>query len=151
MTLIFSFQIPLLSLGPEVDVREVQYKGFSELSGEYFVEDVKSTDLTEPTRRLIFQSIIPTIQTEVVLKDETKSTKKKNISQDNSSSKKQPDYTQFLEDYFSMMLSFFYSIKLKPDEHLNILIIGLGGGVLAMYCKTWLKNVQIDIFLKYFD
>ncbi len=113
------------------------------MSGEFFVEDVKSTDLTEPTRRLIFQSIIPTIQTEVVLKDERKSSKKKNTSQENSSVKKNPDYTAFLEDYFSMMLSFFYSIKLKSEEHLNILIIGLGGGVLAMYCKTWLKNVKI--------
>ena len=112
------------------------------MSGEFFVEDVKSTDLTEPTRRLIFQSIIPTIQTEVVLKDESKTIKKKNASQENSLSKKQPDYTTFLEDYISIMLSFFYSIKLKPEEHLKILIIGLGGGVLSMYCKTWLKNVK---------
>jgi len=29
------------------------------------------------------------------------------------------------------------------DEKLNILIIGLGGGVLSMYCKTWLKSVKI--------
>ena len=33
---------------------------------------------------------------------------------------------------------------MQLDEPLNILIIGLGGGVLAMYCKTWLKNVKID-------
>lgn len=33
------------------------------------------------------------------------------------------------------------------DQHLDILIIGLGGGVLANYCKAWLKDVR-EIFLR---
>jgi hypothetical protein len=28
------------------------------------------------------------------------------------------------------------------DQHLKILIVGLGGGALTMYCKTWLRNVN---------
>jgi hypothetical protein len=61
-----NYKIPLLSMGPDVDVRDVKFKGSSEMSGDFFVEDVTSDDL--PTRRLIFQSINTTIQTEVVLK-----------------------------------------------------------------------------------
>lgn len=32
------------------------------------------------------------------------------------------------------------------DQHLRILIVGLGGGALAMYCKTWLKDVVEKLF-----
>ena len=47
-----------------------------------------------------------------------------------------------MEDYFSMILSQLYSIKFKEEKNLDILIIGLGGGALAMYCKTWLPKVM---------
>jgi hypothetical protein len=62
------FKIPLLSMGPDVDVRDVKFKGKSDLSGEYFVEDVLRGESGDSTRRFIFQSIIPTVQTEVLLK-----------------------------------------------------------------------------------
>lgn len=55
-------------MGPEVDVRDLKYTGKSELSGEFYVEDVTPSNSSEPTRRLVFQSINPLIQTEALLK-----------------------------------------------------------------------------------
>jgi spermidine synthase len=50
-----------------------------------------------------------------------------------------------MEDYFLATVAQLYSIKLQPNQdHLKVLIVGLGGGVLPMYCRTWLKNVDID-------
>jgi hypothetical protein len=63
-----NYKIPLLSMGPDVDARDLKFKGMSEMSGEYYVEDVTPSDSTDLTRRLVFQSITPLIQTEVVLK-----------------------------------------------------------------------------------
>lgn len=55
-------------MGPEVDVRDLKFKGISEISGEFFVEDVTPSESGNPTRRLLFQGIVPLIQTEVILK-----------------------------------------------------------------------------------
>ena len=66
------YKIPMLSLGPDLDVRDIKFKGSSQISGEFFVEDVTSTEQDELTRRLVFQSIIPTVQTEVILKSSGK-------------------------------------------------------------------------------
>ncbi len=41
-----------------------------------------------------------------------------------------------------MLLRFLFLFK--DQKNLKILIVGLGGGVLANYCKTWLKDCQID-------
>jgi hypothetical protein len=62
------YKIPMLSMGPDLDVRDIKFKGTSKMSGDFFVEDVVSTEQNEPTRRLVFHSIIPTVQTEVILK-----------------------------------------------------------------------------------
>ena len=106
-------------MGPEVDVRNLRYKGASAISGEFYVEDVYSNELMHPTRRLIFQNKIPTIQTEVLLKeDSTRANKKKNASQTSSvikSNNLKPNYDEFLEDYFSIMLSQLMSLKLKDS------------------------------------
>ena len=80
---------------------------------------------------------------------------------DKSNNNLLPNYTYFMEDYFSMILSQLCSLKVDQsdfflhkvfkfnsyrfrflDKPLNILLIGLGGGALAMYCKTWLKGVK---------
>jgi len=49
-----------------------------------------------------------------------------------------------MEDYFSIVLSQLYTIKFKEERRLDILIIGLGGGALANYCKAWLPNCSIE-------
>ena len=58
----------MLSMGPDLDVRDVKYKGSSKISGEFYVEDVMSGEKNEITRRLVFQSVVLTVQTEVILK-----------------------------------------------------------------------------------
>ena len=59
----------MLSMSPDLDLRDVKFKGSSEMCGEFFVEDVSSSEQNgDLTRRLVFQSIIPTVQTEVILK-----------------------------------------------------------------------------------
>ena len=63
-----AYKVPILSEGPDVDIRDIKFKGNSKFSGEFYVEDVKSSDSAIPTRRLIFQKINPIIQTEVILK-----------------------------------------------------------------------------------
>jgi hypothetical protein len=63
-----NYKIPLLSMGPDVDVRVTKLKEATQVSGEFYVEDVKSSESSDTTRRLVFQNIIPTIQTEVLLK-----------------------------------------------------------------------------------
>lgn len=56
-------------MGPDVDVRDLKFKNNSQISGEFFVEDVTPSDSVEPTRRLVFQNITPLIQTEIILKE----------------------------------------------------------------------------------
>jgi hypothetical protein len=97
----------LLSLGPEVDIRTVRFKGSSEISGEFFVEDVMSNDETENTRRLIFQGLVPLIQTEVILKKEAGKNKKKTLK---------PNYNVFIEDYFPAIISQLFSVKLEKGN-----------------------------------
>ena len=63
-----NYKIPLLSIGPDVDVRETKLNEVTAISGEFYVEDVRPSGNSEMTRRLVFQNIIPTIQTEVLLK-----------------------------------------------------------------------------------
>ena len=60
--------MPILSEGPEIDIRSLKYKGASSMSGDYYVEDVRQQENENLTRRLIFQNINPIIQTEVILK-----------------------------------------------------------------------------------
>lgn len=55
-------------MGPDVDVRDLKHKGTSEMSGDFFVEDVTPSDSSNPTRHLVFQSITLLVQTEVILK-----------------------------------------------------------------------------------
>lgn len=151
-------------MGADLDVRDIKFKGSSKISGDFFVEDVMSTEQNELTRRLVFQSIIPTVQTEVILKpfgkyfdlfymmdslnllkhyEEDKLKKKKNKND------LRPSYNYFMDDYFSMVLAQLCSLKqLNQGKTTSILLIGLGGGALAMYCKTWLKDVSIYFTIK---
>ncbi len=57
-----------MSEGPDVDIRDLKYKGFSKFSGEFYIEDVQCKANGHTTRRLIFQNINPVIQTEIILK-----------------------------------------------------------------------------------
>lgn len=121
-------------MGPEVDARDLKYKGQSDLSGEFFVEDVTPSNYIQPTRRLVFQGINPLIQTEALLKAgiSIKSVKinlnalnisSNAVTQKKANNKKEktttPDYNSFLEDYASMIMAQLYSIKLEPGANID--------------------------------
>jgi len=59
--------IPYLSLGSEVGQREVIYKGHSELSGDYIIEEISGQD-DKIFRRLIFLNNQFVIQSEALVK-----------------------------------------------------------------------------------
>lgn len=60
----------MLSMGQDLYARDVKYKGTGDMCGEFYVEDLSLKDQADEdiTRRLVFQSTIGTIQTEVILK-----------------------------------------------------------------------------------
>jgi hypothetical protein len=59
----------MLSMGQDLYARDVKYKGSGDICGEFYVEDLSLKDQDEDiTRRLVFQSTIGTVQTEVILK-----------------------------------------------------------------------------------
>jgi hypothetical protein len=60
-------QIPFLSVGSDVGKREICYRGRSQISGEFIVEEVEG-DGGQLFRRLIFLSNQGVIQSEARLK-----------------------------------------------------------------------------------
>ena len=102
----------------------MQFKGFSKLSGDYYVEDVTRESIT---RRLIFQNIESIIQTEIVLKKGKLNNLDKihlsnyfsylNIDLTNNMT---PDYKTFIEDYFLVLVSRLYLLS-KTKSKINIL------------------------------
>lgn len=61
-------QIPYLSLGSEVGNRETIFKGRSDLSGDYIVEEITGED-GKILRRLVFLSNQNVIQSEALVKE----------------------------------------------------------------------------------
>ncbi|XP_078417707.1 eEF1A lysine and N-terminal methyltransferase isoform X3 [Cetorhinus maximus] len=59
-------QVPFLSVGGDIGVRTVQYRGASDMSGEYVIEDVKGED-GNYFRHLIFLSNVNVVQSEAKL------------------------------------------------------------------------------------
>ena len=57
--------MPFLSLGDEINTREVRQRGQSRLSGDFVVEDVESEG--DMYRRLVFLSSKNTVQSEAKL------------------------------------------------------------------------------------
>jgi hypothetical protein len=70
---------PILSEGPDVDIRHLKYKGSSKFSGEFYVEDVKCQTDNFTTRRLIFQNMNTVIQTEIIMKSGSNSVCKSHV------------------------------------------------------------------------
>lgn len=138
-------------MGPEVDVRDLKFKGQSDMSGEFFVEDVTPSNANVPTRRLVFQSINPLIQTEAPLKIgiyytlynlndifiydiylESNRIEKKGKKEKTKS----PNYNSFLEDYISMVMAQLYSIKLEAGNFSEYLTVNS----LKIHLKTLISR-----------
>ena len=59
------FQVPFLSVGQDIGNRQIRYKGKSEMSGDYVIEDVDVSG--DMYRRLVFSSNPNIVQSEAKL------------------------------------------------------------------------------------
>lgn len=123
-----SAKIPFLSLDSDVGSRKNVFKGTSEMSGEFVVEDVTSDD-RKTFRRLIFLNNQSVIQSEALMR-----TVKKKVVVDFS----------FLscQHHAYMILGM---LSVQPQNTLKNLIIGLGGGGLVNYIYHYLKDLSVAV------
>lgn len=129
-------QVPILSLGDDVGQRDVRCKGKSDISGEFVVEDVLSSN-DDLYRRLIFLNSPYIIQSEAKLMLAKKKKKK-------GSPKLQIDFDYMACDHHIAIISGFAFLK---DKMLcpNILLIGLGGGTLPMYIHKHFPDANVEV------
>lgn len=150
-------QVPFLSAGGDIGVRTVQYRGSSDLSGEYVVEDVRG-DGTSYFRRLIFLSNQNVVQSEArLLPSNTHSGQKKRRKdkrkQQKENDKVEPETTHMIdksylccEHHKAMIsgLSLLHRPGVAPDQHLSVLVVGLGGGSLSLFIHDYFLGTQVE-------
>ncbi|XP_030380556.1 eEF1A lysine and N-terminal methyltransferase homolog [Scaptodrosophila lebanonensis] len=147
-------QIPYLSLGADVGKRETLISGFSNISGDFRIEEVESNGKT--LRRLIFLNNQFVVQSEALVKTVTLKSKKE---------RKKIDF-----GYLACQHHVFMSVGVqlattlrnpKKDMQKDVLVIGLGGGGLCSFLhaalpQTRITAVEIDPIMlevaeQYFD
>lgn len=149
-------QIPYLSLGHDVGKREIIYKGKSQLSGDFIVEEVSGQD-NKTFRRLVFLSNQFVIQSEALLKT-GKFKVKLNLNfiltqcllfcllakgKDKKVIEKTIDPTYLACQhhlFMSVGVNFLKAFSTtKQKKNTNVAIIGLGGGGLCTFIHKILK------------
>lgn len=128
--------IPFLSLGTDVGVRNICYEGKSDMSGPFVIEEVENDG--HEFRRLVFLNNPYVIQSEARLK-EAKSRRGK--------TKKVAD-PGFLACEHHIHMSAGVNAVIDTKEKDEIMIIGLGGGGLCMFlhqCFPKLKITAVEI------
>lgn len=120
-------KIPFLSLGSDVGSRTTVYKGTSELSGDFVVEDVTSDD-RKIYRRLIFLNNQGIIQSEALMKQ----VKNKTFV----------DFSFLSCQHHTLMI---LGIQASSQSKLRNLVIGLGGGGLVNYIHHFLKEQRTTV------
>ncbi|KYN10088.1 PREDICTED: methyltransferase-like protein 13 [Trachymyrmex cornetzi] len=141
--------IPFLSLGLDVGVRNICYEGKSEISGSFVIEEVEKDG--HEFRRLVFLNNPYVIQSEARLKDaKSRRGKTKKIAD--------PGFLA-CEHHIYMSTGVNAVIDIKEQD--NIMIIGLGGGGLCMFlhqCFPKLKitaveidNTMLKVAIEYFN
>lgn len=151
-------QIPFLSLGSDVGKREIIYKGKSQLSGDYIVEEINDQS-GKTLRRLIFLSNQFVIQSEALIKTGTffrarqgynfdcekfrlirtfvtHAVKVKNQMQKTID----PNYLACQHHlYMTLGVNLMVQQKRKPSSKVEVAVIGLGGGGLCTFMRQCLK------------
>ncbi|XP_014678496.1 PREDICTED: methyltransferase-like protein 13 [Priapulus caudatus] len=136
-------QVPFLSVGADIGRRTTVHQGHSELSGDFVVEDVE-TD-AGLFRRLVFLSNQNVVQSEAKLVAVSKNNKKKR----KSSGKLSID-TSYLscQHHHYMVSGIAFVDAISADEKMEAVVVGLGGGALAMYlqqyCEVAVEAVELD-------
>ncbi|XP_028046357.1 eEF1A lysine and N-terminal methyltransferase homolog isoform X2 [Monomorium pharaonis] len=125
--------IPFLSLGSEVGVRNVCYEGKSDFSGSFVIEEVERDG--HEFRRLVFLNNPYVIQSEARLK-EAKSRRGK--------TKKIAD-PGFLACEHHIHMSTGVNAVIDTREQDEIMIVGLGGGGLCMFLHQCFPKLKITV------
>ncbi|KAG9483205.1 hypothetical protein GDO78_009256 [Eleutherodactylus coqui] len=149
-------QIPFLSAGGDIGIRTVQYRGSSDMSGEYVVEDVRG-DGTSYFRRLIFLSNQNVVQSEARLLPSHPHSgpkkKRKDKKQQKANDKVEPATTHVIdksylccEHHKAMIsgLSLLHNPGVAADQHISVLVVGLGGGSLSLFIHDYFLGAQVE-------
>ncbi|XP_073449331.1 eEF1A lysine and N-terminal methyltransferase [Aquarana catesbeiana] len=147
-------QIPFLSAGGDIGTRTVQYRGQSELSGEYVVEDARG-DGTSYFRRLIFLSNQNVVQSEARLlpsatqRGQKKKKKKKPQPGDKGESQSSLiiDKSYLCCEHHKVMISGLALLRnpgVLPDHHISVLVVGLGGGSLSLFIHDYFLGSHVE-------
>ncbi|XP_051866976.1 eEF1A lysine and N-terminal methyltransferase [Pristis pectinata] len=156
-------QVPFLSVGGDIGVRTVQYRGVSDISGEYVIEDVKGED-GNYYRHLVFLSNVNVVQSEGKLlhnASKTVSTQKKKkkdkrkgrscLEAENNSSPKAGqaiDKSYLCCNHHRAMIAGLVLLSNKDgflaDAVISLLVVGLGGGSLPLFIHDFFSQSTID-------
>ncbi|XP_073827007.1 eEF1A lysine and N-terminal methyltransferase homolog isoform X2 [Musca autumnalis] len=125
-------QIPFLSIGADMGTRTTLYKGTSDISGDFLVEEVKGSD-DKTFRRLIFMNNQAVVQSEALIKKvKIKGKEHEKI-----------DFGYLACQHHAYMS---LGVQLAADSEQqmrNVLVVGLGGGGLCMFLHEAIPNIDI--------
>ncbi|XP_039985558.1 eEF1A lysine and N-terminal methyltransferase [Xiphias gladius] len=148
-------QVPFLSVGGDLGLREEVSRGVSDLSGEYCVENIKGED-GELYRRLVFLSNAALVQSEsrLVSTSTTSSHKKKNKKKAKPAA---PPTTSSLSVDSGFLCCAHHEVMVaglamlgvgKPDTNdvpVSVLLVGLGGGGLPQFLRDFVPDVTVEV------
>ncbi|KAM3915113.1 eEF1A lysine and N-terminal methyltransferase [Leptodactylus fuscus] len=151
-------KILFLSAGGDIGTRTVQYRGKSELSGEYVVEDVRG-DGTSYFRRLIFLCNQNVVQSEARLLPvntqigQKKRRKEKKKQQQKANDKVEPETAHVIDksylccEHHKAMISGLSLLRnpgVTEDQSISVLVVGLGGGSLSLFIHDYFLGAQVE-------
>lgn len=130
-------QIPYLSLGSEVGNRETIFKGRSDLSGDYIVEEITGQD-GKIFRRLVFLSNQFVIQSEALVK-EVRNKNKQVIKKVIDTTYLACQHHLYMTVGVNLVTQTHSVIPTIKPELAEVAVIGLGGGGLCTFMHQCLK------------
>ncbi|XP_072016600.1 eEF1A lysine and N-terminal methyltransferase-like [Amphiura filiformis] len=140
-------KVPFLTIGDDLGYREVRYRGKSDFSGAFVVEDVRSGE-GAMLRRLVFLSAKDAVQSEVRLLPEKPKKKGKQGSEMETTQVTQIDTSYLASGYQRFQVVGMATIpqfQSLLEKRLDMLIIGLGGGIIPMFIYTHFPKVYLDV------
>ncbi|CAD7000074.1 unnamed protein product [Ceratitis capitata] len=129
-------QIPFLSIAADVGKRQTLVSGFSQISGEFRIEEVEGAE-GKVFRRLIFLSNQFVIQSEALVKT---------IKLKGKKERKKIDFGYLACQhhlYMSAGVQLITGPKNNPNELKDVVVVGLGGGGLCSFLHAAVPNVRL--------
>ncbi|EDO48242.1 predicted protein [Nematostella vectensis] len=127
-------KVPFLSVGGDIGIRKTVHEGSSSLSGDYIVEDITIGEDT--FRRLVFLINPHGIQSEAKLF----------TAKDGKKKAGHIDFSFLAHSHHKAMVAGLALVDklLEKEKKKQALIVGLGGGGLAMFIYQFFSQVAID-------